>query len=76
MSIKNKSKDRDSKGRIRRKYTSPNCDMHTPMWWVREMMNRPQRKMDKEACRKICKGHDPDEVLFSLPGNKPHIYYW
>jgi len=79
MSVKNKAKDRDGRGRINRRYTAkisnpfPNG---TPGWWVNLYMNRPKRRANKALCQKIASGTHPDEVIFPVGNHKPHVYYW
>ena len=52
--------------------------MPTPMWWVREFMNQPQRTRGKEWERQIVKYQVEDLVDADLPSvsRKPHHYYW
>lgn len=52
--------------------------MPTPMWWVREFMNQPQRTRGKEWERQIVKYAVEDLVDAELPSvsRKPHHYYW
>jgi hypothetical protein len=79
MSVKNKVKDRDERGKIKRKYTGPSSTYwlsHTPRWWVKLFMTRPKRRENKSACVSILKGEDPDGVVFPLGNRKPHKYYW
>jgi len=79
MSVKNKAKDRDKNGRIRRKYTGPHSTgwlSGAPNWFVREYMNVPKRRANKRLCHKSMCGADPDELLFPLGNRKPHVYYW
>ena len=79
MSIKNKAKDRDSKGKIKRKYTGScsRCSLsHTPKWWVKLFMTRPKRRQNKKLCIAIYKGEDPDSLVYPLGNKKPHEYYW
>lgn len=52
--------------------------MTTPMWWIREMMNRPQRVRGHQWERKVLntplaelEDEDPPSV-----SRKPHWYYW
>ena len=81
MSVKNKAKDRDHNGRIRRKYTSRHkWGVHydrSPSWWVKLFMTRPQRREEARLCRLLeRKSIDEDEVIFPLGNHKPHVYYW
>ena len=79
MSIKNKAKDRDQHGKIKRKYTGPDSTdwlNHTPKWWIKLYMTRPKRRRNKEVCTAIMKGKDPDDLVYPLGNRKPHIYYW
>ncbi len=79
MSVTNKSKDRDARGRPDRKYTGPESTFwlsHTPKWWVKLYMTRPKRRQNTAVCRAIVKGADPDEMIYPLGNRKPHRYYW
>ena len=81
MSVKNKAKDRDHNGRIRRKYTSRHkWGVHygkSPGWWVGMFMTRPQRRTEARLCRLLCRESiDADEAIFPLGNRKPHEYYW
>lgn len=81
MSVKNKAKDRDHNGRIRRKYTSRHkWGVHygsSPGWWVKLFMTRPQRRVEAHFCSLLCKAPtDADEMTFPLGNRKPHEYYW
>ena len=52
--------------------------MPTPMWWIREYMNQPQRIRGKEWERQILRVSKEDLVDAELPSvsRKPHWYYW
>ena len=52
--------------------------MSTPMWWVREFMNQPQRTRGKQWERKIVKCPVKELIDEELPSvsRKPHLYYW
>ena len=52
--------------------------MPTPMWWVREFMNQPQRTRGKEWEKKVINTPVDELVDLDLPsvGRKPHLYYW
>lgn len=77
MSVKNKAKDRDRSGRIRRKYTGPESTWcGTPSWWINMFMNRPKRAENKRLCRKVMLGADPEKLTFPLGNRKPHMWYW
>lgn len=79
MSVKNKAKDRDQNGRIKRKYTGPDSTYwlsHTPQWWVKLYMTRPQRRLNKRICIAIMSGKDPDGLPHPWGNHKPHEYYW
>ena len=81
MSVKNKAKDRDHYGRIRRKYTSRHkWGVHygkSPGWWVGMFMTRPQRRTEARLCRLLCREPiDADAATFPLGNRKPHEYYW
>lgn len=79
MSIKNKTKDRNSKGKIKRKYTAkrkwPSFN-GAPSWWVTIFMIRPQRRKTKKICHDIIRGKDFDDIPLPLGNCKPHEYYW
>ena len=79
MASKNKTKDRDINGRIRRKYTGPESGYwlrQTPSWHVTLYMTRPDRRRAKRLCAAIQKGLDSDGAVFPLGNHKPHEYYW
>ncbi len=79
MSVKNKAKDRDHNGRIKRQYTGPYSTFfinHTPAWWVSLSMNRPKRRQNKRLCAAIMRGEDVDGLVYPLGNHKPHRYYW
>ncbi len=79
MSVKNKTKDRDERGKIKRKYTGPysTCWLkNTPKWWIKLFMTRPKRRQNKAVCMAIMKGQDPDDLVYPLGNRKPHVYYW
>ena len=65
--------------KVKRKRSYREWDwMNTPMWWIREMMNRPQRVAGKQWERKVVQlpiDMLEDEDTPSV-GRKPHIYYW
>lgn len=50
----------------------------TPMWWIREMMNRPERKSANQLTREAVKYRLEDIDAIDIPdlGRNPHIYYW
>lgn len=52
--------------------------MPTPMWWVREFMNRPQRTRGKEWERKVVKSDVHSIIDLDPPtvSRKPYLYYW
>ncbi len=79
MSVRNKAKDRDRNGKIKRKYTGP-CSTHwlnqTPSWWVRLYMNRPKRRENKRVCHLVLRGEDPDSLVLPVGNRKPHVYNW
>lgn len=79
MSIKNKTKDRNSKGKIDRKFTSRSkwrSWKSTPSWWTNLHMTRPERRKNKKVCNDIIKGKNFDDMALPLGNNKPHEYYW
>lgn len=77
MSNYNKSKDRNKKGKIDRKYTRNNGKpLGTPKWWLKCFMTRPKRCINKRSCHAILRGADPDALNFPVKNRKPHLYYW
>lgn len=80
MSVKNKAKDRNKKGKIQRKYTSrTKWAVHwdaAPKAWRNLYMTRPQRRKTKHLCKRIVKGLDYEGVAFPVGSHKPHVYYW
>lgn len=52
--------------------------MTTPMWWVREFMNQPQRVRGKQWERQMVKVPVGELDIQDIPdvGRKPHLYYW
>ena len=79
MSIKNKAKDRDEQGRIKRKYTGPfstYCYSTCRKSWRYFYMTRPRRRANKRVCDQVRLGVDPDGIITPLGNNKPHEYYW
>ncbi|MET4709928.1 hypothetical protein [Endozoicomonas lisbonensis] len=79
MAVKNKAKDRDSRGKIKRKYTGPESGFwlrQTPSWHVTLFMTRPDRRLAKRLCADIQQGLDSDDMTFPLGNHKPHYYYW
>ena len=65
MSVKNKAKDRDSRGKIPRKYTAQRSKFslnHTPSWHVTLYMSRPRRRENRRVCAAILQGADPDTI--------------
>lgn len=52
--------------------------MTTPSWFIREFMNRPQRRASK-VWEDTVIGKDINNLDLEDPpviGKKPHIYYW
>ena len=52
--------------------------MTTPSWFIRDFMNRPQRRASKMWENTVI-GKSVDELDLEDPpmiGKKPHIYYW
>ncbi len=79
MSVKNKTKDRNSAGRIKRKYTGPDTTCfykQVPKWWTVICMTRPKRRANKRACKAVMKGIDSGNIVYPLGNKKPHTYYW
>ncbi len=63
MSVKNKTKDRDSNGRIRREYTSKahwRNYSSVPRWFCKLYYYSPCRTRAKEYSIQILKGEDPE----------------
>lgn len=63
----------------KRKEVDTECHwMTTPGWWVRMMMNKPQRVASKQWEREVVKMVVEDLVDADPPslGKKPHVYYW
>ena len=52
--------------------------MSTPGWWIRQFMNRPQRRAGHAWEHDIVKWKIEDIDLSDYPcvSRKPHIYYW
>lgn len=52
--------------------------MSTPMWWIREMMNQPQRARGHQWERSVVNMSKDELEDCDPPGvsRKPHIYYW
>ena len=49
--------------------------MTTPQWWVRIMMNKPERRATKVCLEKLSLSN-LEEVDIVDTGRKPHVYYW
>lgn len=80
MSDKNKARDRDANGRIKRSYTGKYHRMKydsAPKAWVNCYMTRPRRRVERALCREIAHTQGVErDVAFPLGNHKPHIYYW
>lgn len=79
MSTTNKARDRGADGRLRRRYRrryEPHFPNGTPKWWRKLHMTRPRRRANKQVCRLVLKGSDPDSLVLPLGNRKPHRYYW
>ena len=50
--------------------------MSTPGWWVKMMMNRPERREHHLLEKKVLREINIEDVDFPDLGRKPHIYYW
>ena len=52
--------------------------MTTPMWWIREMMNQPQRAKGRQWEKNVLKVdiNDLDIIDYPSVSRKPHWYYW
>ena len=69
------------KGAKRKKKRRTDTEWHwmtTPMWWIREMMNQPQRATGRQWEKKILKYCIDDLIDADTPSvsRKPHWYYW
>lgn len=82
MSHTNTRLDRDTSGRLIRRYKLKGTRkanrllFSTPSSWVNLKMNRPKRRMERQLCHLIMVGIDPDGVAWPVANNKPHQYYW
>ena len=65
------------KTKKKRSHTERNW-MTTPMWWIREMMNQPQRAKGRQWEKKVLKVdiNDLDIIDYPSVSRKPHWYYW
>ena len=52
--------------------------MSTPSWWIREMMNQPQRAKGRQWEKSVLKVdiNDLDIIDYPSVSRKPHWYYW
>ena len=52
--------------------------MSTPMWWIREMMNQPQRAKGRQWEKTVLNVdiNDLDIIDYPSVSRKPHWYYW
>lgn len=78
MSVAHKSKDRDTNGRIKRKYTCNHNRLKldsAPKAWVNLFMTRPRRRDTHQLCRLLVLSQGEDELVFPLGNHKPHFYY-
>ncbi|MCD8550642.1 MAG: hypothetical protein LRY75_00420 [Shewanella xiamenensis] len=79
MSDKNKMRDRDSNGRINRKYTCNHKRLKlnsAPKEWVNIFMTRPKRRKVRVLCRRVVRSQGVEcEFVFPLGNRKPHFYY-
>lgn len=52
--------------------------MTTPMWWVRLMMNQPQRVATKQWEKQVVRAKVEDIIDLDTPSvsRRPHCYYW
>ena len=80
MSVKNKAKDRDDSGKIRRKYTSRTKyarDWRRPTReWTNLYMTRPKRRMTKHLCKRVVRDLNYDGIAFPMGNHKPQEYSW
>lgn len=79
MSTRNKAWDRGPNGKLLRRYSrtyGPHFPDGTPKWWRKLYMTRPRRRANKEVCRRVLSGRDPNGLVFPLGNCKPHVYYW
>lgn len=69
------------RGGVKSKKKRNHCERHwmsTPMWWIREFMNQPQRTRGREWERQIVKCPVDELIDQDLPSvsRKPHLYFW
>lgn len=82
MSQTNTRLDRDTNGRLIRRYKLKGTRkanrllFTTPSSWVNLKMSRPKRRSERQLCHLILGGLDPDGVAWPVSNNKPHQYYW
>ena len=52
--------------------------MTTPMWYIREFMNQPQRAKGRQWEKTVLKVdiNDLDIIDYPSVSKKPHWYYW
>jgi hypothetical protein len=52
--------------------------MTTPMWYIREFMNQPQRAKGRQWEKTVLKVdiNDLDAIDYPSVSRKPHLYYW
>jgi hypothetical protein len=52
--------------------------MTTPMWYIREFMNQPQRAKGRQWEKSVLKVdiNDLDIIDYPSVSRKPHLYYW
>lgn len=82
MSLTNRRSDRDTNGKLIRRYKMKGTKrgsrlaFSTPGWWVNLHMRRPQRRIEAALCRDVEMGRDPEGIAWPLGSRKPHEYYW
>ena len=76
MSVYNKARDRNLKGRIDRKRTRKEKHWRKPNKWFRKLFCiRPKRRKNKVVCMKIMQAHDLDCLTYPVGNNKPQNYH-
>jgi len=75
MSVTNKARDRDSHGRIHRKYTRNRTlrSRARPSWFVKVYVTRPHRRANKRCCLALIQGADADAIAWPLGNHNPQV---
>lgn len=48
----------------------------TPSHWNILFHNRPRRRRDAKGLKCVCRGDDPDALIWDLGNSRPQKYYW